>query len=101
MVSVDRDVEWTKSKGRVYKANWDTVFCAASKKMGIRIVVRDVAGELVTASSKPKKHVATPEIAEILALNKLGILWTTSGGDKTINTNRESWAVAYTPREKN
>lgn len=60
-VKVTRDVVWKKWNGRMFKTNWDASNCAASKKMGMRIVMRDVAVELVATLSKAVNHVASPK----------------------------------------
>lgn len=60
-VKVTRDVVWKKCNGRMFKTNWDASNCAVSKKMGMRIVMRDATVGLVATLSKPVYHVASPK----------------------------------------
>jgi ribonuclease HI len=77
-------VTWQKPPEGVYKINWDTSVDRDRCKMGMGLVVRDHAGQLIAALCASKDHITDPTSAEALAASKAAELCHRLGLEKVI-----------------
>jgi hypothetical protein len=63
-------VTWQKPPEGVYKINWDASVDRDRCKMGMGMVVRDHAGQLIAALCTSKDHITDPASAKALAAGK-------------------------------